>query len=453
MSLVSASQDHGFWEFANCGRCQIPFTSPSGATVPFWLTECGHIVCNNHLNADQSCSICGAPGIQLVPLQREMEAPMSEWFQSVPMSLDAVANAAKFQHETMASQIRYYRARHQQQRAFIERLKHDVGEFKKARENERLNGENNQLRQQLGGHDQYPGRGYNDSSSERPDVVNSNGKRPRTGAHPYNHRHGAAQATSSSPRSIVTPLGPDRLTLPQAQPAPNLSSNNIGKVRNSLSHADPSQHGPGASQTQHRPVSAFIDKYAYVPPATPQFHPQQLTHTQAAPQVFKRTKPNPEQQQTRSQPPPPPQNQDYRSMPPPPTPARFKAARGTPAPNNSTNQFSRPRQIQATPQAHQEHRTMAESFSQAARPQQSGHSQSAKNTAPGTNRFFPPVQQVMAPSPAIQAQHLMPSLGNGPQRFVPPASRASSRAQRADFAGGGQRMPFVSRGQGPGEYN
>ncbi|KAG5729457.1 hypothetical protein E4T56_gene4824, partial [Termitomyces sp. T112] len=42
-----------------------------------------------------SCSICGSPGIQLVPLQREMEAPMSEWFQSIPIALDSIANATK----------------------------------------------------------------------------------------------------------------------------------------------------------------------------------------------------------------------------------------------------------------------------------------------------------------------------------------------------------------------
>ncbi|KAF8077846.1 hypothetical protein FPV67DRAFT_1775201 [Lyophyllum atratum] len=429
MSVVSGSQpDYGFWEFANCGRCQLPFQSTSGATVPFWLTECGHMVCNNHLNADQSCSICGAPGIQLVPLQREMEAPMSEWFQSVPMCLDAVANAAKFQHETMASQIRYYRSRHQQQRVFIDRLKHDIGELKK--DNGRLNNENNQLLEQFGGRDPYFGRAYKNPESERPDVVNSNGKRPRTGAHPYDLRQGA-QATSS-PRSNVTPLGPNRLTLPHGQPAPNLSSSTADEHNGPSSHAGPSRHGAVVSQMQHRPASGFIDKYAYIPSTTPQFRPQQLTHTQAAPQTFKRSKPPQEQPQARSQL-PLLQNQDHRSMPPPPTPARFKAAQASVTPGSSANQFSRPSQMVVPPQAHpgqQQHRAV-ETFSHAIRQQPSRTSHNAQsnvrdtanrnanhnlvNLIPGTNRSFSTVQHFVPPSSAART----PSMGNGPQRFFP----------------------------------
>ena len=59
MSNASAPQSSSFdfWEFVACGTCQLPFisTSTSGPTIPFWLTECGHIVCNNHLSAPFSC--------------------------------------------------------------------------------------------------------------------------------------------------------------------------------------------------------------------------------------------------------------------------------------------------------------------------------------------------------------------------------------------------------------
>ncbi|KAF8163485.1 hypothetical protein B0H34DRAFT_695625 [Crassisporium funariophilum] len=62
-----------------------------------------------------------------------MDLPMSEWFRSIPLALNSVAFAAKFQQETMASQIQYYKSRQQQFRHFIERLKRDLAELKKYR--------------------------------------------------------------------------------------------------------------------------------------------------------------------------------------------------------------------------------------------------------------------------------------------------------------------------------
>jgi len=73
---------------------------------------------------------------------------MSEWFLSIPIALDNIAQAAKaglddrtdlkfrqyflqFQQETLASQIRYYKPRYQQQRVLIERLKRESAEVKK----------------------------------------------------------------------------------------------------------------------------------------------------------------------------------------------------------------------------------------------------------------------------------------------------------------------------------
>ena len=49
---VAAQEDFDFWEFVTCSRCLLPFNlDPSGApSVPFWLTECGHVLCNNHIS-------------------------------------------------------------------------------------------------------------------------------------------------------------------------------------------------------------------------------------------------------------------------------------------------------------------------------------------------------------------------------------------------------------------
>lgn len=89
MTNISSDQsDFDFWEFVSCAKCQLSF-SPDAALVPFWLTECGHVICNNHLSLlflstnlncsnvgqidpDQSCSHCGSQGIQLAPLQQEV---------------------------------------------------------------------------------------------------------------------------------------------------------------------------------------------------------------------------------------------------------------------------------------------------------------------------------------------------------------------------------------------
>ncbi|KAK7693533.1 hypothetical protein QCA50_003102 [Cerrena zonata] len=78
MSAITPNEqpEFDFWEFVACARCHLPFSAESGAQppVPFWVTECGHVVCNNHLKPDQSCTECGTQGIQVAPLQREVPA-------------------------------------------------------------------------------------------------------------------------------------------------------------------------------------------------------------------------------------------------------------------------------------------------------------------------------------------------------------------------------------------
>ena len=48
----SQHPDFDFWDFVHCALCRLPFTPEPGAPpqVPFWITECGHVVCNNHLS-------------------------------------------------------------------------------------------------------------------------------------------------------------------------------------------------------------------------------------------------------------------------------------------------------------------------------------------------------------------------------------------------------------------
>ncbi|KAJ6597020.1 hypothetical protein DFH09DRAFT_109147 [Mycena vulgaris] len=435
MSNVSAPpQEIDFWEFVSCSRCQLPFASDSGATVPFWLTECGHVVCNTHLNIDQSCAQCGMAGIQLVPLQREMEAPMSEWFRSIPHALDAVAYAAKFQQETMAFQIQFYKARQQQQRAQIDRLKRDTAELKRV--NNILAHENAQFRQHLGYQD---GEGDDPGPSNLP---NSNGKRPMNDPDQYRPR-------TSSSRSTVTPLGPNRLTLPPGQQPPSLSSNRAEQEERSHSHPHPPAK---AAPTQRPGSSRFAEQYSYMPPSTPQFHPQQLAHSQTAP---RRTKQNQNQNQQ------PPQGQPRAVVVPP---ARFKPAQG-PATSNKAPAPGCPSQAPVQTQAmHHEARQRPmgppppppPQVRQQLPPPPQSVRRSNPPLPPSSNRFLPPSQRFAPPVP-IDQQHF--TSNGAPQRFVAdsgsrgpvgPATsfRAPSRAAMHNMSGGGQRVPFVPHAPG-----
>ncbi|KAG2020085.1 hypothetical protein CC2G_005461 [Coprinopsis cinerea AmutBmut pab1-1] len=189
-----------------------------------------------------------------------MDQPMSNWFSSIPAALDTIAFAAKFQQEMMAHQLRYYKSRYTQYRGYIEKLKRELNEAKKL--NQTLSNENHSLKRTLGD----PRNAY-----EPADFVNANGKRPILPPNQF-YRSGH---NSSSPRSIPTPVAPQRLTLPPVQQPPELVS---------------SKH---ANQVA-RPVSnrQAIQQYAYVPPETPQFKVPRLSRAQAAPQQFKRTQPS-----------------------------------------------------------------------------------------------------------------------------------------------------------------
>ncbi|KAF8506353.1 hypothetical protein BU17DRAFT_57727 [Hysterangium stoloniferum] len=221
-----------YWEFVHCAICFLPFipdpiNAPAGPpTVPFWLTECGHTLCNNHINPDQSCGACGAVGVQLVPLQRDMLPPMCDWFRSFPHGLDALASAARFQQETMASLVRFYKRKCIQQQATISKTKDAIAENKVLRNQiEQLQQENTQLRSGHGG-----------GSDRQHQNQQQAFARDR-----YETRYHDRDRLSSSPRSVTTSAGPPRLILPQDHPQPVHS--NVATTSNTQqtpqSHARP----------------------------------------------------------------------------------------------------------------------------------------------------------------------------------------------------------------------
>jgi hypothetical protein len=55
---------------------------------------------------------------------------MNKWFQPLPDALGDLVGASKFQHETMASLVRFYKGKCLGQKELIERLRREVGTLK-----------------------------------------------------------------------------------------------------------------------------------------------------------------------------------------------------------------------------------------------------------------------------------------------------------------------------------
>lgn len=51
-SSIAGDSVYDFWEAVTCAKCHLRFVPDNGGPplVPFWITECGHILCNSHLS-------------------------------------------------------------------------------------------------------------------------------------------------------------------------------------------------------------------------------------------------------------------------------------------------------------------------------------------------------------------------------------------------------------------
>lgn len=183
MSSLSDT-DFDLWDTICCSKCLLPFLSKSGPTIPFWLTECGHILCNNHLSKLAKCRLvpptcpsygtrsqselhtmwcsrhsahaspkrgCQAvsssikiralmfsdrsPDVRVVPSDH-LGAGCSHLFcqgsdVTFERALSKAETSCQFQQEMMAAQIMSLRSRYQQQCMIIDRLKSENSELKK----------------------------------------------------------------------------------------------------------------------------------------------------------------------------------------------------------------------------------------------------------------------------------------------------------------------------------
>ncbi|KAF8610522.1 hypothetical protein BDV93DRAFT_463498 [Ceratobasidium sp. AG-I] len=269
----SASSDPGIWEYVHCSVCMVLFLPPNrpdpAPDIPFWLTECGHIVCNNHLKADQSCASCGATNVDIVPLQRNMSAPLSEWFRPLSESYDTLTMASRVQQNMFTALIRHYRQKYETAKVMIHKLQAEISALRVQQEAPPIYRPASRLSTSHFPLDQMPihDSGYSSGHS-------STSKRRRVDMETDGYAMG--QAGGSSPRSIITPVGQVRYTIASGEDsmrnarlsnsAPNDNAQYQGHSgRHQLSSA---QQRPG-EQHQSGVRKLNPQQYAYLPPSTP----------------------------------------------------------------------------------------------------------------------------------------------------------------------------------------
>ncbi|KAI0093672.1 hypothetical protein BDY19DRAFT_918247 [Irpex rosettiformis] len=161
----TVQEDFDFWEFVTCSRCLLPFNlDPSGApSVPFWLTECGHVLCNHHIKPDRSCGKCGERDIQVTSLQSKVRFTtklsantVARFLPDGPTNVYLVyrgppdivrggllsigtsyvilrrlyyVQSCQFQYNQLATLVRHYKRKCGQQRTIIEKMKADAQNY------------------------------------------------------------------------------------------------------------------------------------------------------------------------------------------------------------------------------------------------------------------------------------------------------------------------------------
>ncbi|KAH8107063.1 hypothetical protein BXZ70DRAFT_271511 [Cristinia sonorae] len=426
-----------FWEFAVCSRCHLPFTTVDGAPpqVPFWITECAHILCNNHLNADQSCIQCGTQNVQIASLHRKMDAPMSEWFRPVTQTIDTLAFTARFQIESLVSQLRHYKRKCDHQRASLERAKLEMQQYKQLRKKyEELKTYTQQMKEHYRGH----------SRNSEPSDVMSNGKRRMIDSSRSTH-------TNSSPRSAAAPagIGPERLTL-QPQPfTPRVTRHTeSGPLR-----AFPRQ---GAAPDARPGSSRFVEQYAYDPPkhGQPAVLSSGIQHSISNPNLgnptslqerYKHQQPleggdgrqrhrsgNHSSSYSRNDLIPPNTTSSQLQMPPPPVPSSSSFTRSSSGElHSSRRSHPLPLRPSDSSESLQSNRFMPGSTSNAS----SSRPTSVTTSHMQTQRFAPPT-----PSMSVRPANTSSS---GSRRHSGPDMQTPSTRRRSDE----QRVPFVPQGR------
>ncbi|KAG9010086.1 hypothetical protein FRB93_004748 [Tulasnella sp. JGI-2019a] len=262
----SSSGSHGYhtaqdsdvdiWAFVHCDICMLPFIpSPNEAATPFWLTECGHVLCNAHINSDRSCRRCGSTNVGTSSLRQDLNTPMAQWFSNVPSALEMTARTVRFQQATIAAEARFYKEKSLRQRSELDKRRAIIIELQSKCQT--LQQEVHHLRSQP----HQSGIVQSLGKKRRLDSGSANTLVSASDASPYqslNHERRASSSysfTEASPRrNILTPVVAQRLTLPVDQPQP------VFQRPQSVLQPVPQKAGAFLSHFAYEPASAIDER-------------------------------------------------------------------------------------------------------------------------------------------------------------------------------------------------
>ncbi|KZS91052.1 hypothetical protein SISNIDRAFT_169015 [Sistotremastrum niveocremeum HHB9708] len=260
-SNPNRSQPFDIWDFVHCGICYTTFVNPDNPnpnappTVPFWVTECGHVVCNNHLKPDKTCGVCGHTDVAVMAMSRDLPDPMSQWFRPIPARQEELAFASNVQQETVSKLLKHYRRKHLRYKNILAQMKKQSDEDR--RKIDHLRAENERLRK--GG----------STSGPLQDSTNVNGKRRRIEDHGgYVVRcHTAIQhilmlhnrSSSVASNHVIEPPPPERLTLPR-------DTLDHPPMRSISSEVAPATRDPRLLRNSGRASSPLDLRYVFHPP-------------------------------------------------------------------------------------------------------------------------------------------------------------------------------------------
>ncbi|KAK4689870.1 hypothetical protein P7C73_g238, partial [Tremellales sp. Uapishka_1] len=107
--------DLPFLEFVHCQLCHRRY--PEREDLEFWMTECGHILCDDdeHDHQPDQCTFCGKQKVEITAIGERDKIPASlqRWFRSPAKSIKRVEeelSALRFSIPTLIRQNRHYAA-------------------------------------------------------------------------------------------------------------------------------------------------------------------------------------------------------------------------------------------------------------------------------------------------------------------------------------------------------
>ncbi|RIA86119.1 hypothetical protein C1645_780361 [Glomus cerebriforme] len=151
-----------YTEFLHCNACFTYSSSPKEDQIRFWLTECGHVVCESCLSKhgeasrdissnamEHTCSVCNTK-CATIELTDKLSPNLGAFFRSAHEMLDEVADVMRFQKTNTTSLIEFLKDKLGKQRQMLDKAKNELLQYKDMKnELQNLKEENRRLKSQL----------------------------------------------------------------------------------------------------------------------------------------------------------------------------------------------------------------------------------------------------------------------------------------------------------------